>query len=144
MRKDIFHPAAIELANDILVRIPQKEEGIYDKADPTAYSKGDYIVNLSSEQTFKLSYVNCTWGIELTILREKESQHGYLYFKKIGGFYLTLNEMRVDERWVRTDVLIPRQESKGLLKLLYLLSKQLPPVPEIEIENEPHEDYEIH
>ena len=113
----IEHPSMVTLINNTLERIPETSSGTYNAADPTAFSKG------SIETTFKgmpveLIYNDCTWGNELRI---------YLRRQLIGAFYLSWDRVHNGKHWVNQESVIPRQKTKGLLKLLFLLNKELEP-----------------
>jgi len=108
------HPSIVNLINETLTRVPETSSGTYNRADPTAYSKG------SIDTTFKgmpitLAYHDCTWGNELRIYRDN---------KVIGAFYLTWDQLY--KGGIQESV-IPRQKTRGLLKLLFLLNKELEP-----------------
>ena len=56
-------------------------------------------------------------GIELTISSTNQV---------LGSFYLTWEQRYVDDKWTNVSYVIPRQETAGLLLMLFILRKYLP------------------
>jgi len=115
----IKHPSLVTLIENTLERIPETSSGTYNKADPTAFSKGSIDTKYNGMPII-LAYHDCTWGNELRIYRDN--------LVLIGSFYLTWDQTHNGKHWVTTTSVIPRQKTKGLIKLLFMLNKQLEPV----------------
>ena len=131
----LTHPSLINLINQTLLRIPEVTHGTYNKQDPTAFSKG-HIDTLYKGDSIDLSYHDVTWGNELTIM---------INDKEIGSFYLTWDQTYNGKHWVTTESVIPRQKTKGLIKLLYLINQELEIIPEPDYSEDPYgclSDYE--
>jgi len=114
----VTHPSVIALMHETLARIPETSSGTYNKTDPTHWSKGSIDAFMKTKTKFTLAYHDCTWGNEIRIYRRD---------KEIGSFYLTWDRIHNGKHWVNQESVIPRQETKGLLKLLFMLNQYLEP-----------------
>lgn len=83
---EINHPAAVRLIQTLLEYIPIKTKGTYNRADPTHYEKGELEIEIVPGLKYKLSFHDCTWGIELEI--EKSLNNGWTWIES-REIYLT-------------------------------------------------------
>lgn len=122
--KETTHPAVIKLFQQLgkeMSEHHQMENGVYNSADPTAYSKGKMDFTHDGRVPYHLEYVDCTWGIEFTVYlyHPHEAWDGnnndpflkYFHKKTIGGFYLTQDE--------KVPRVVYRDNEPGLILLLY-------------------------
>jgi len=123
--KETTHPAVVKMFQQLGYEMEehhQMENGVYNSADPTAYSKGKMDFTHEGRVPYHLKYVDCTWGIEFTVYlyqphemwdgNNKDIFLKHFYKKKIGGFYLTQDE--------KIPKVIYRDGEPGTLLLLYL------------------------
>lgn len=124
MRKETTHPAVVKMLQQIGYEMSehhQMENGVYNSADPTAYSKGKMDFTYNGRTKYCLKYFDCTWGIEFTVYlyHPHETWDGnnndtflkYFHKKEIGGFYLTQDE--------KIPRVVYRNNKSGLILLLY-------------------------
>ena len=122
--KETTHPAVVKMFQQLGYEMSehhQMENGVFNKADPTAYSKGKMDFTYNGRTKYCLKYVDCTWGIEFTVYvyEPHEAWDGnnnntflkYFHKKEIGGFYLTQDE--------KIPRVIYRDGERGLILLLY-------------------------
>ena len=81
------HPSIIRLFKNTIANIPIKEKGVYNRQDPTNFTKGlfEFTYQYSS---FRIHYVDCTWSIEIYV--EKRINFKWVI---IGQFNLDGNEL---------------------------------------------------
>lgn len=144
---ETIHNSLNNLCNNVIERIPKGESGTYNNADPTYYEKGSTYVQWNNKW-WKLKYWDCVWGVEITIYRVKprftdidykgKPDGSYLWQEiELGSFYITTDTYpKEGGGWKHVTKVIPRQKPKGLIKLMYSLSKLLPePKEEIYFED---------
>lgn len=79
--KEIKHPIAVKLIEDLLERIPMTKNGTYNRQDPTHYEKGEIV-----QDGLLIKYWDCTWGVEVTISTESgRVELASIYFTDNGG-----------------------------------------------------------
>jgi len=139
-QKESKNPVLIRLMDDVLARIPETDSGTYNRQDPTYYSKGKKDFTMDGAR-FRISYWNCTWGVEIEIFillpkypsHQKEFRESREFFTKevkISDFYTTWGGMQ-DE-----PIVIIRHRQKGIYKLLYKFVRTYWPIRVEEDENE--------
>lgn len=102
----ISHPSALRLFWDLIDLIPETSKGTYNRADPTAYSKGN-----TKCQGLYLKYSDNTWGIDLEIWScDGKSDRG-IYLAGIG---LYDKELIPRKGWSNTWLPILHQVRKKL------------------------------
>lgn len=125
--KQTKHPVVLTLFQELAREMQehQMEWGVYNPADPTAYSKGKMDFFHDGIVKYCLEWVDCTWGVEFILYRyepheawdtrnSKDTFLKYFHKKEIGGFYLEhSNNPSVNYR----------DGEPGLILLLYICFK---------------------
>lgn len=127
MKETTEHPSVCNLIGFVLSCIPETSSGTYNRADPTAWSKGSITLTFQ-EEPYTLHYNDCTWGNTLIIIKGRI---------ELGRFYFGWDRRHRDGKWMTQESVTPRQDTKGLLKLLFQLKPLLEPVPEPEYFDDP-------
>lgn len=76
--KEITHPVAIRIINDLLERMPIKRTGTFNTADPTAF-EGFLLKHRGLHIT-----ATAAWGTEITIYSGEDEHNGI----ELAGIYL--------------------------------------------------------
>lgn len=145
------NPVAIKLIRDLIDRLPEKASGVYNNADPTAFSSGGDIFPVLGH-SFKIKFFNCTWGVEIEIyIIKKISDKSYYammereekkpiyrrncnkieFFTEdcivcshlISNFYLSGFGSKYDPY-----VLIIRKKQRGIYKVIREINKKYEPI----------------
>ena len=132
MKNTTTHPSVITLINYILSCIPETFSGTYNRADPTAWSKGHLII-ITPDSNYLLEYHDCTWGNTLRISKNGD---------ELGSFYLGWDDVGLmkDGKRINQESVTPRQDTPGLFKLIFQLKPLLEPIPEPVCDDDCYDD----
>jgi hypothetical protein len=113
--KSIKHPVAVKLIEDLIERIPMRQNGTYNKQDPTHFERGWITYN-----GLTLKYYDCTWGVEVRICTYDDKI-------ELAAIYLTSD-------WGRRNELIPRDTWHN--KWFVIIKQLIKKMPSCRKENE--------